>query len=112
MVIGHTYIIFNLSNIIQFSASFDKVDILRGNGIFFSKMLHPKVQLMLLFFFVNPRPGGGLSHLCPGGGGGSKLSHLNQKLRGLERCGKSIPLLSMSSFKSTSVIFLLRSILR
>ena len=50
MVIGHTYIIFNLSNIIQFSASFDKVDILRGNGIFFSKMLHPKVQLMLLFF--------------------------------------------------------------
>ena len=73
MVIGHTYIIFNLSNIIQFSASFDKVDILRGNGIFFSKMLHPKVQLMLLFFFVNPRPGGGLSHLCPGGGGGVKM---------------------------------------
>ena len=73
MVIGHTYIIFNLSNIIQFSASFDKVDILRGNGIFFSKMLHPKVQL--IFFLLTRAPvavsatfalvGGGVKMITP-----------------------------------------------
>ena len=72
MVIGHTYIIFNLSNIIQFSASFDKVDILRGNGIFFSKMLHPKVQLMLLLFFLTRTPVAVSATFALVGGGGSK----------------------------------------
>ena len=76
MVIGHTYIIFNLSNIIQFSASFDKVDILRGNGIFFSKMLHPKVQLMcffVFFFLLTRAPVAVSATFTLVGGGGVKM---------------------------------------
>ena len=39
-------------------------------------------------FRVNPRPGGGLSHLRPGGGGSFWPRDLTQKLRRIERRGK------------------------
>ena len=53
------------------------------------------------WFRVNLRSDGGLSHLHPGGGGGSNWPHLlTQKLRH----GKSVRFLWISTFESVSVI--------